>query len=225
MAAPEERVRIQTERGDVSGLFASVRGAHTGLVLAHGAGGDMQGPLLSGFARALQERGTATLRFNFLYTERGRRSPDPEPALRAVWVAAFEAMRRRLRGVPVAAGGKSLGGRIASMCVADGEIDASALVFLGYPLHPPGKPDRVRDAHLDRVSVPMLFLHGTSDPFARPGVLGPLLERLGNRATYHPIQGGDHSFRVRGAKRDDREIGAELAIVAAEFLDRIPEPR
>jgi predicted alpha/beta-hydrolase family hydrolase len=218
MTTPEERIRIVAPRGEVSGAFAGPSKATAALVIAHGAGGNMDSAFLTGFARAMNGAGIATLRFNFLYTERGRRSPDPERTLREVWIAAFEAAAGRTGGVPVFAGGKSLGGRIASMCVADGELDAAGLVFLGYPLHPPGKPERVRDEHLYGIEVPMLFLQGTADPFARGEVLEPVLRRLGGRAEHAPVDGGDHSFRVKGVKRDDREIGASLAQIAAEFI-------
>jgi predicted alpha/beta-hydrolase family hydrolase len=120
----------------------------------------------------------------------------------------------------VLAGGKSLGGRIASMCVADG-MPAAGLVFLGYPLHPPGKPERARDQHLDRVTVPMLFLQGTSDPFASPDLLRGVVRRLGARAELEEIEGGDHSFNVRGRRLDAREVGAGLAHLAAPFVRRI----
>jgi predicted alpha/beta-hydrolase family hydrolase len=123
-------------------------------------------------------------------------------------------------GLPILAGGKSLGGRIASMCVADG-MPAAGLVFLGYPLHPPGKPERVRDRHLYDIRVPMLFLQGTRDPFAQGPLLSKVLDKLGSRAELHAVEGGDHSFRVRGVKADDREIGAGLAAVAAPFVRRI----
>ena len=106
------------------------------------------------------------------------------------------------------------------MMAADGELDAAGLVFVGYPLHPPGKPERARDQHLSKVEVPMLFLQGTSDPFAGWELLTKVVDRLGD-ATLHPIEGGDHSFRVRGTKKDDAGTGAALGEVAARFiLDR-----
>ncbi len=160
----------------------------------------------------------ATMRFNFPYIESGRRSPDPEAVLRDTWRAAFEAARERRKKEPVWASGKSLGGRLASMCAADGEIDPAGLVFLGYPLHPPGKPERVRDEHLYRVDVPMLFLQGTSDPFASQELLHRVVKKVGDRATLVPFEGGGHSFEVRGRKRDPREVGASLATHAATFI-------
>ena len=175
----------------------------------------MDDPLLLGFAEGLAEGGVGCLRFNFAYRERGRRAPDREPALRDVWSAAFDAARKRSDRVWV--GGKSLGGRIASMCVADG-MEADGLVFVGYPLHPPGKPERIRDAHFDRIRVPMLFLQGTADPFARTELIEALVERLGKSATLHPVEGGNHSFRVRGTPQDDDGMGRRLGDVAAEFI-------
>jgi predicted alpha/beta-hydrolase family hydrolase len=104
------------------------------------------------------------------------------------------------------------------MCAADVEIRPAGLVFLGYPLHPPGKPERMRDEHLDRIQVPMLFLQGTSDPFASPDLLRGVVKKLGDRATLVPFEGAGHSFEVRGRKRDAREIGASLAPHVAAFV-------
>ncbi len=220
MSAPEIRGQVQARSVALSTAWIAPPEAVATLVVAHGAGIGMDHPFLGGFCRALADEAIATLRFNFPYVERGRRAPDPEPVLREAWAAAFEEGHRRAGGLPVAAGAKSLGGRIASMCVADG-MPAAALVFLGYPLHPPGKPERVRDAHLARVRVPMLFLQGTRDPFARTDVLEPVLGRLGVLAEYRPVEGGDHSFRVPGGRQEDREIGASLAAPAGAFLRRV----
>jgi len=180
-------------------------------------------PFLAGFCRAMGEARVSTMRFNFPYIERGRRSPDPERVLRETWLAAFEAASER-DGLGVLAGGKSLGGRIASMCVADG-MPAAGLVFLGYPLHAPGKTEKLRAEHLERIRVPMLFLQGTRDPFANPDLLKEVLAKLGDRAVLEPVEGGDHSFRIRGVKADDREIGAALAGAAAPFVRRVAGER
>jgi uncharacterized protein len=179
----------------------------------------MRSVLLAGFSDGLAGFGIATLRFNFAYSEHGRRGPDPQPALRDVFTAAFDDAVRRARGAPVFAGGKSLGGRIASLLVADG-LPAAGLVFVGYPLHPPGKPEKLRDEHLDRIRVPMLFLQGTADPFARWDLLETVTARLGRRATVHRVEGGDHSFRVRGHKVPDEEMGRALAEPTAAFIHR-----
>ena len=212
-------LRIETPAGEVSALLEGERGGPI-VALAHGAGGTMRAGVLDGFAAGLADGGVACLRFNFAYAEAGRKGPDREPVLRQVWAAAFEEARRI--GEPAWAGGKSLGGRIASMMAADGEIEPAGLIFVGYPLHPPGKPERIRDAHLGDIRVPMLWLQGTADPFARWDLLEPVLARLGTRAELHRVEGGDHSFRVRGRPRDDEGTGRELGAVAARFvLDRV----
>jgi predicted alpha/beta-hydrolase family hydrolase len=187
----ERRLTIETPKGPVSAAFTGKQGEPL-LVLAHGAGNDMDAPLLVAFAEGLAAAGVACVRFNFLYKEQGRRAPDREPALRDAWGAAFEEGQRR--GGPV------------------------CLVFVGYPLHPPGKPERARDGHLDDIDVPMLFLQGTADPFARWELLKATVERVGARATLHPVEGGDHSFRARGRPRDDEGTGSALGEAAARFI-------
>jgi uncharacterized protein len=217
VATPEERLTIEAGRVRVSGTYARPAAPAATLVLAHGAGAGMDHPFMVGFARAANDEGIATLRFNFPYIENGRRAPDPAPFLQEAWLAAFATASARAKGEPVWAGGKSLGGRIASMAAADG-MPAAGLVFLGYPLHPPGKPERIRDEHLYRIEVPMLFVEGTRDPFATPELLDGVIAKLGGHATLLPIEGGDHSFNVRGAKRDAREVGAALAPLVAAFI-------
>jgi uncharacterized protein len=218
VAGPEERLTIDTVKGPVSARYLRPPSPSATIVVAHGAGAGMDHPFLVGFSRACVEEGVTSLRFNFAYLEAGRRSPDTEPVLRDAWRAAFAAASDRAGGGPVWASGKSLGGRIASMAAADGEIAPAGLVFLGYPLHPPGKPERIRDEHLYRIDVPMLFLQGTSDPFATPDLLREVVEKLGDRATLVPFEGGGHSFEVRGAKRDPRDVGASLAPHAVAFI-------
>ena len=218
MPGPEETLHIDTMKGTVSATYARPRSPLATIVVAHGAGAGMDHPFIAGFARACVDEGLAVLRFNFPYIESGRRAPDTEAVLRDTWRAAFEAAVARRKKEPVWAGGKSLGGRIASMCAADEEITPAGLIFLGYPLHPPGKPERIRDEHLSRIRVPMLFLQGTSDPFASPDLLRGVVKKLGARATLVPFEGGGHSFEVRGRKRDPREVGASLAPHAATFI-------
>jgi predicted alpha/beta-hydrolase family hydrolase len=220
MVTPEARGRLEVAGTTVGTAVISPPDAVATLVLAHGAGAGMDHAFMTGFARAIADERVATMRFNFLYLERGRRSPDPERVLREAWLAAFDAATASAGKRPVLAGGKSLGGRIASMCVADG-MPAAGLVFLGYPLHPPGKPERIRDEHLDRIAVPMLFLHGTGDPFAQPALLAGVVDRLGDRATLVEVEGGDHSFNVKGRRADAREVGAGLAALAAPFVRRV----
>lgn len=218
MPSAEEPLSIDVPaRGTVSGVYARRAGDVATLVIAHGAGAGKDHPFLVGFARAMNDLKVATLRFNFPYMEAGRRGTDSAPVAIAAWRAAFDAAASRApaRGT-VWASGKSFGGRMASMAVAEG-MPAAGLIFLGYPLHPPGKPDRVRAEHLFTIAVPMLFLQGTTDPFATPDVLGPVLKRLGKKATLHPIEGGGHSLE-RNRRDDPREVGASLAPIVAEFI-------
>jgi uncharacterized protein len=222
VSVSEQRGTLGESRSAVSAAWLAPPDAIAWLVLAHGAGAGMDHPFMTGFGRAMAGEGIATARFNFHYMNAGRRSPDAEPALRAAWTEAFDGVRALAGGLPVLVGGKSLGGRIASMCVADG-MPAAGLVFLGYPLHPPGKTDRLRADHLSRIEVPMLFLHGTGDAFAKPDLLARVVRDLGDRATLEQIEGGDHSFNVRGAKRDPGDVGASLAPAAAAFVRRVVE--
>lgn len=213
----EERFAIDTDRGRVTGAWVLPPSARGVVVVAHGAGAGMDAPILTGFADCLNQAAVGTLRFNFPYMERGARAPDPEPVLKGALLAAFEAAGARAGDKRVFAGGKSLGGRIASMLVAEG-MPAAGLIFVGYPLHPPKKPERLRDEHLHRIRVPMLFLQGTADPFARFDLLQAVTRKLGWRAVLHAVEGGDHSFRVRGRAADDAEIGRFLGSVAARFV-------
>ena len=190
------------------------------LVVAHGAGSGMSSPFVTGFCAAARELGLATLRFDFPYMAEGRKAPDRAPLLIESYEAAFAAASRR-GPAPVLACGKSMGGRIGSMAVAEG-MPAAGLAFLGYPLHPPGAPDKIRDAHLYEISVPMLFLQGTRDTFARPDLLHRVVARLGDGATLVEIEGGEHSFRVPGGARDGAAIGASLAPRVAAFAATLP---
>jgi len=198
-------------------MWIDPSGADAVLVLAHGAGSGMGTPFMAGFAEEIGRLGVATLRFEFPYMQAGRRAPDRPPVLLDAWREAFAEGVARAGGRPVFAGGKSMGGRIASMAAAEG-MPAAGLVFLGYPLHPPGRPEKIRDAHLPDVPVPMLFLQGSRDSFARPDLLAGVLSRLGPRAEHVEIAGGDHSFRVPGGPRDAGVIGASLAEPAARFI-------
>jgi predicted alpha/beta-hydrolase family hydrolase len=194
------------------------------LVLGHGAGSPASSPLLRGFSEAVVEHGIATYRFDFPYMQAGRRTTDRAPVLIAAYRAAFEEAAAIAGSLPVLAGGRSMGGRIASMAVAEG-MPAAALVFLAYPLHPPGRPDRIRDEHLYDLSIPMLFIQGTHDAFAQPDLLQSVLVRLGDRARYAPVEGADHGFRRAGGPRDAATVGASLAPAAVAFVDDVVAAR
>ena len=207
----------------VSAIWRGVRDAVAVAVVAHGAGNDMRHPFFEGISDGLATARISTLRFNFPYAEEGRRAPDRPAVLMEAWRAALLAVGERSGGRPVIASGKSLGGRMASMVAADDGEDftASALIFLGYPLHAPGKTDQLRDAHLPGVRVPMLFIQGDADSLARFDLLRGVVDRLKPLARLHRVEGGDHSFRVRGARRPDVDIGRDLAGVAAAFIQEI----
>ena len=184
-------------------------------VVAHGAGAGQTSPFLVRTARGLSARGLSCATFDFGYIEAGRRVPDPAPVLEARWRAAIDEARRAFDGLPLFIGGKSMGGRIASHILAQGARDIAGAIFLGYPLHPPGKPQQRRDAHLPGVKEPMLFVQGTRDAFGTADEIRALLPRL-QRATLHEVAGGDHSFKVsgRGAPAADAILDGVLDAVA-----------
>jgi predicted alpha/beta-hydrolase family hydrolase len=209
-------VEIGLEAGPVS---ASVHGeGTTAVVLGHGAGGNRRGAFLVHLAERLAAGGRRAVLYNFPYTERRRKVPDPPARLEAAAAAAAAFARTDLGAGKVVLGGKSMGGRIASQAVAAG-TPADGLVFLGYPLHPPGRFDRLRDRHLDAVAAPMLFVQGTRDAFAREDLLAPVIARLGERAAWHRIEEGDHSFAVpKSRKRAAADVEAEIAAAIEAWL-------
>ncbi|HEY7530723.1 MAG TPA: alpha/beta family hydrolase [Gemmatimonadota bacterium] len=190
------------------------------LVLAHGAGAGMRHPFLEGFSRRLAERGVATLRYEFPYLQAGRRRPDPSAVLEASVREAVDRALEDADGLSLFAGGKSLGGRMTSRAAAAGGLEpVRGLVFLGFPLHPPGRPGTERADHLPRVGLPMLFLQGTRDAFADLVLLRPVCAALGDSATLHVIEGADHSFRVpRGSGLREGDVLDELADVSAAWM-------
>ena len=217
MHVEHQNLSIPAGDGTVSAVFSRPEGAGVTVVVAHGAGTGMEHPFLTGFTGALNDGGAATLRFNFPYREAGKKFPDRAPVAVAAWKAVMAAVRARDDGAPVWACGKSFGGRMASMAVAEG-MPAAGLVYLGYPLHPPGKPEKLRDEHLYGLTLPMLFLQGTRDTFALPGELEPVAERVGPNAHVQRVEGGNHSFEVRGQKRPPEVIGAALAGAVLRFV-------
>jgi uncharacterized protein len=198
--------------------YAAEGKARALLVLGHGAGADQRHAFMVNAAGALAARGVDVVTYNFLYTEEKRKAPDKNEVLEACCRAAIAAGRARARSLPVYAGGKSMGGRIASQVVAGGEAVAG-LVFLGYPLHPPGRPDELRDKHLPRIEAPMLFVQGSRDAFGTPEELAPVLARLGGRARIHVVEGGDHSFHVpKKGGTPQAEVDATIVDAVAEWI-------
>lgn len=197
----------------VSGLLLAPPGARACLVLAHGAGAGMAHPFMAAMAAALAQRGVATLRYQFPYVERGAKRPDTPAVAQAAVGAAVARAAQLLPGLPLMAGGKSFGGRMTSQAQAAQPLPGvRGLVFLGFPLHAPGKPSDARGAHLFEVHIPMLFLQGTRDEFADPALLQPLVARLESRATLRLFDGADHSFHVPARSgRKDAEVWNEMA--------------
>jgi len=214
----ELTVAVGERIGAVSALLVRPPDARLLYVLAHGAGAGMRHPFLEGMAQRLAERGIATLRYQFAYMEHGSRRPDPPAVAAATVRAAVEAAARAAPGLPLVAGGKSFGGRMTSSAQADAALPGViGLVFLGFPLHPPGRPGIGRAGHLDQVAVPMLFLQGTRDEFAELALLRQVVAGLGERATLHLVEGGDHSFKV--LKRSGRTEGEATAEVVDAIAD------
>ncbi len=208
-------ITIDTPTAAVS---ASLHGdGGTCLVLGHGAGGNRRAPFLGRFAEAIAAGGRSAILYNFPYTERRGKVPDPPPILEATVVAVANGARQRAERIVL--GGKSMGGRIASQAAAQG-LPCDGLVFLGYPLHPPGRPDRLRDAHLPRIAAPLLFLQGTRDAFARWDLIEGVVARLADRASLVRFDEADHSFAVpkrMGLGRED--IEARLVAETVRWLE------
>lgn len=216
-----ERWPVTLPSGPVEVSVAAQRppAAWATLVLAHGAGAGLDHPFLVGFTDALLQSGIATLRFNFPYREAGRRMPGPPAHAIATWRAVLDRVRGEApAGEPLWAAGKSYGGRMASMAEAERPLGIAGLVYLGYPLHPPGDPDRERAAHLLRIAVPQLFVEGTHDPFVMPHEGLERAVEACHDARIAWIEGGGHSFEVKGQKRPADEVGAGLAPLVTEFL-------
>lgn len=193
----ELRFAVGERADEVSGLLRRPDGARLLYVLAHGAGAGMRHPFLESISQRLAERSIATLRYQFPYMERRARRPDPPAVAAATVRAAVIEAARVAPGLPLVAGGKSFGGRMTSTAQAEAPLPGvRGLVFLGFPLHPPGRPGDSRAEHLAQVRIPMLFLQGDRDDFADLKLLKPVLKRLGDRATLHLLEGGDHSFHV-----------------------------
>ena len=212
------------------------------LILGHGAGANQSSGFMRHFANGLAERGIDVMTFNFVYSERGRGAPDPKAKLEACYKEVIEAAAKQktLTGNKIAVGGKSMGGRIGSQVAAemsgfvDSEgtngkevrskkrakkesvgFDIGALVFLGYPLHPPGRPDQLRDKHLQSLKAPMFFAQGTRDSFGTPDEFRAVIKRLHLLATLYLIEGGDHSFKV------PRSAGVSQEQVYESTMDEI----
>jgi predicted alpha/beta-hydrolase family hydrolase len=211
-----------TDKGSVSALLLRPAGARLLYVLGHGAGAGMRHRFMDSVATHLFHQGIATFRYQFPYMEAGRRSPDSPSVLAATVRAAVAAAHDAAQDLPILAGGKSLGGRISSHVVAsDAPVVIKGLIFLGYPLHAPRKPNVKRSEHLSSIRVPMLFLQGTRDDLADLELFEPIINQLGPIATLHKVQGGDHSFNVlKRSGRNEHEVMQELAEAISTWTRR-----
>ena len=214
------RFRTTQSRGEVSAILLRPRSAFCLYLLGHGAGAGMRHQFLDAIAWQLAQNGVATFRYQFPYMERGGRRPDPRPVLLATVRSAVAAAGAACPGLPLVAGGKSMGGRMTSLAAAETPLtDVQGLVFLGFPLHGVGRPQsQERADHLAAISLPMLFLQGTRDKLADFGLMSGVCAGLGSVAQLRRVEGADHGFHVlKRSGRSDDEIIAELACAVAEW--------
>lgn len=206
--------------GTVSGLLDAPADALACYVFAHGAGAGMHHSFMAGMAGGLAERRVATLRFQFPYMEQRTKRPDSLAVAQAAVRAAVQEAQRQLPGVPLFAGGKSYGGRMTSQAQAAQPLaNVRGIIFVGFPLHPAGKPSTQRGDHLAGIQVPMLFLQGTRDALADLGLIREATSKLGGRATLHVVEGADHSFHVLvRSGRTDEQVRQELLDTMAGWM-------
>ena len=220
MTAAKETQFAVEGAGEVSALLLKPQQAHYVLVLAHGAGAGMRHSFLESLAAELAEAGVATFRYQFLYMEQGRRSPDRPDKLTATVKAAVAAAAKAMPGLPLFAGGKSMGGRMTSQAATLGLLpEIKGIVFFGFPLHPPKQPGTKRADHLAKVELPMLFLQGTRDALADLALMRSVCAELGAQATLQIIDTADHSFHVlKSSGKTDSEVLRELALTASQWM-------
>lgn len=200
MATSDFKIQVTDAESVTARLYSAVKTERNrvSLILGHGAGANQLSGFMRLFAAGLAERGLDVVTFNFLYTEQGRKIPDPAPRLESCYRAVIDAVvkHKKLKGNRLVIGGKSMGGRIASQVAASQPADIDGLVFLGYPLHPPGRPDKLRSEHLPKIKAPMLFTQGSRDAFGTKQEIEALIKKLKLPAELYSIEGGDHSFKV-----------------------------
>ena len=223
-AADAQSLRIEIRPGEtVSALLIRPQQVRACYVFAHGAGAGMAHSSMATIAAGLGERGIATLRYQFAYMEKGSKRPDAPAVAHAAVRAAVAEAGRCCPSLPLIAGGKSFGGRMTSQAQALSPLPGvGGLAFLGFPLHPAGKPSSERAKHLADVKIPMLFLQGTRDALAELSLLEPVVKDLGSRGRLHLLDGADHSFHVlKSSGRNDREVLAEALDAFAAWVDGI----
>jgi len=216
----EWRVKVGAE--ETSAVFEPAENDQHGtcFVCAHGAGGNMNDRGILQTAKTLRTRGLGVVRFNFLYSEKKSGRPDPMPRLKECITAVVARVREEIEPKKLIIGGRSMGGRAASMLAADG-FDCDGLLLLAYPLHPPGRPDQLRDAHLPAIKVPVICFNGTRDPFCTPDLMKAVLKNVKTDWKMHWIEGADHSFHVlKSSGRTDAEVLAEIGNATEVWVSR-----
>jgi uncharacterized protein len=223
----ELRVELSAGESTTARVYAADRRHAIGatLILGHGAGAGQQSAFMVEFGRALSALGIDLVTFNFLYAERRRRIPDRAPALEACYLAVIDAVRREVQSASrwLFIGGKSMGGRIATqIAAADADLPIAGLVLLGYPLHPPGRPDQRRDKHLPLIHKPMLVVQGSRDAFGLPADLEPVLARITPRPVLDVVGNGDHSFKLaRKNPPAQAAVYANVQVAIARFIANV----
>jgi uncharacterized protein len=223
--APSERVewRVTVGGEETSAVFEPADIDEQGIVFvcAHGAGGSMNDRGMLQTANALRSRGIGVVRFNFLYKEKGSGRPDPMPSLKNCVLAVVDRVRNELRPKTLLIGGRSMGGRAASMLAADG-FECDGLLLLAYPLHPAGQPEKLRDAHLPAIRMPVLCFSGTRDALCRKDLMVTALKTVKTKWVMHWVDGADHSFHVlKSSGRTDGEVMIEIANAAEAWAARL----
>jgi uncharacterized protein len=219
-----QRLKIEVDGADaVSALLLRPSSAHACFVFAHGAGAGMTHAFMEQVAAGLYDRGVATLRYQFPYMEKASRRPDAPAVAHAAVRAAVAEATRCCPGLALIVGGKSFGGRMTSQAQAITPLaGVHGLAFLGFPLHPAGKPSEARAKHLTDVHIPLLFVQGTRDKLAELALLEPLVKRLGSSASLHVVQEADHSFHVLARSgRNDRDAMGEVVTTLSAWIDAI----
>jgi hypothetical protein len=223
-----EQIKIRVDDEVVSAVVSVPdtlnANSQTGLIFAHGAGNDMNHPLLVSVSEGLAEHGFITLRFNFLYKEKGKKSPDSQGKLIQTWLCAYHFLQTgdTYKTEKTIAVGKSMGGRVASQMVAQGLMAVDGLIFLGYPLHAPGKKDRLRDAHLYDIKNPVLFFAGTRDSLCDLSRLNDVLEKLECQWDLEIVEGGDHSFKLlKSDPRSQMDVQNQVLSKCLDWLNQI----
>jgi len=217
----EWRVAVGGEA--TSAVFEPPTGADLGtvFVFAHGAGGNMNDRGVLQTANTLRQRGLGVVRFNFLYKEKKSSRPDPMPRLKETFTAVVARARQELKPISLIIGGRSMGGRAGSMLAAEG-FECDGLLLLAYPLHPPGKPDQLRDAHLPSIKVPVICFNGTRDPFCTPSLMEEVLKRVTTDWEMHWVEGADHSFHVlKSSGTTDGEVLTSIADLSAAWVTKV----